>query len=68
MNDMEPLMEYSRETWYDKKTRCWVTQVRDARGNQIGDAFYDGNRASRDASISEVDRFIEAEKGRQQKK
>lgn len=26
--------------WYDRSTRCWVVQVKDAEGNQIGDADY----------------------------
>jgi hypothetical protein len=26
--------------WYDKRTRNWVVQVKDAEGNQVGDADY----------------------------
>lgn len=32
------------ESWYDSRTHSWVTQVRDANGNQVGDANYSGNR------------------------
>lgn len=31
------------ETWYDKPTRSWVTQVKDADGNQVGEAEYTGS-------------------------
>jgi hypothetical protein len=31
------------DTWYDRGTRSWVTQVKDAEGNQIADALYAGN-------------------------
>lgn len=32
---------YSVQTWYDRKTRSWVTQLKDGEGNQVGDAQYD---------------------------
>ncbi len=28
--------------WYDRATRSWVVQRKDAAGNQIGDAYYAG--------------------------
>lgn len=34
--------------WYDRKTRCWVSQKLDTAGNQIGEASYDPTKASRD--------------------
>lgn len=29
------------ETWYDRHTRNWVSQLKDDNGNQVGDATYD---------------------------
>lgn len=34
------------ETWYDKVTRNWVTQIKDNAGNQVGDAEYSGDTKS----------------------
>lgn len=28
------------ERWYDRETRCWVCQLLDAEGNQLGSAIY----------------------------
>ena len=32
------------ETWYDRPSRSWVSQRKDAAGNQVGEAQYDGHR------------------------
>lgn len=32
-------------TWYDRKTRCYVTQLKDGDGNQVGEAEYNAKRA-----------------------
>jgi hypothetical protein len=34
------------ETWYARKTRSYVTQLKDEQGNQVGEAYYGGSRAS----------------------
>lgn len=34
------------ETWYDRKTRSYVTVRKNALGDQVGDASYDGDRES----------------------
>lgn len=34
------------ETWWDATTRLWVTQIKDAEGNQIGSALFAGRKAS----------------------
>lgn len=44
------------ESWYDRKTRSYVTKKLDAEGNQIGDANYDGTKAGRDASVKAFER------------
>lgn len=30
----------SLEYWYDRNTKSWVIQYKDASGNQVGDAEY----------------------------
>lgn len=32
------------ETWYDRQTRNWVTQLKDTKGNQVGDAAFSGTK------------------------
>lgn len=32
------------ETWYDRGQRSYVTQLKDPHGNQIGDAYHDGDK------------------------
>ena len=32
------------ETWYDRNQRSYVTQLKDPHGNQIGDAYHDGDK------------------------
>jgi hypothetical protein len=39
----EPVVA-SVDRWYDRHQRSWVVVRKDAEGNQIGDAFYDGVR------------------------
>jgi len=49
------------ETWYDKPTRSWVSQIKDANGNQIGSAEYTGS--GRDSAKKAHDFLVgEAEK------
>ena len=31
------------ETWYDRRSRNWITVRKDKSGNQIGDADFAGN-------------------------
>lgn len=45
MEDKSP-MKHSVETWWDATSRLWITQIKDAEGNQIGSASYAGSRAS----------------------
>ena len=33
------------ETWYDRRSRLWITQLKDAEGNQIDGASFSGNKA-----------------------
>lgn len=35
--------EFTIETWFMKEGRHWVTQTKDAAGNQVGDAKFAGN-------------------------
>ena len=37
---------FTVETWYDRSSRNWITQTKDAEHNQIGDATYSGNQLS----------------------
>lgn len=34
------------DTWYDRTSRNWITQIKDAEGNQVGSALFAGNRSS----------------------
>ena len=36
---------YYIETWYDRHTRSWVSQLKDREGSQLGDAEYSGTKA-----------------------
>lgn len=41
------LTKFSRgsvDSWWDRYTRNWITQVKDLEGNQIGNADYSSNR------------------------
>lgn len=38
-------MTGSVDMWYDRQTRSWVVQKKDAEGNQIGDAYYTGSKS-----------------------
>lgn len=33
------------ETWYDRHTRSWISQLKDPNGAQLGDAEYAGTKA-----------------------
>jgi len=53
----------SVETWYDKGTRSWVTQTKDAEGNQVGEAEYTGRgkasaKNAHDFAVSEASRRL----------
>lgn len=53
----------SVETWYDKPTRSWVSQIKDTNGNQIGDAEYTGSgrdsaKKAHDFLVGEAERRI----------
>lgn len=43
---------FTVETWYDRKTRSYVTQTKDADGCQLETADYAGNK---DAAITDHD-------------
>lgn len=43
------------DSWYDRHTRSWVIQKKDAEGNQIGAADYAGTKADRDAYIRDAE-------------
>lgn len=46
------------ETWYDKHTRSWISQLKNKEGDQIGDAEYDGTSLSVTTSQKKlVDQF-----------
>jgi len=53
----------SVETWYDKGTRSWVTQTKDAEGNQVGEAEYTGRgkasaKNAHDFAVGEASRRL----------
>ena len=39
------------DSWYDRRTRSWITLLLDCHGNQVGDSHYNGTKAGRDFSI-----------------
>jgi hypothetical protein len=39
------------ESYYDRQTRSWVSFLVNRRGDQLGDASYDGTKDDRDASM-----------------
>ncbi len=45
---IERVGDYQVDTWWDRYSRNWITQVKDMDGNQIGDADYSGNRYGAD--------------------
>ncbi len=53
---------FTVSTWYDRRTRNYITQLKDTNGNQIGDALYDfrpsGARMSRAALVKDADRLV----------
>lgn len=44
------------ETWYDRRSRNYVTQLKDSEGNQVGEAEYSGTRAGANLSHKEKER------------
>lgn len=47
----DPTEQLSVETWYDRRTRSWVSRIVNGFGTQLGVAEYNGTRADRDASV-----------------
>lgn len=41
---IDPVTGFSVETWWDRYSRNWVTQTKDAEGNQVGSADYSGEK------------------------
>jgi len=39
------------ESYYDRQTRSFVSFLTNRRGDQLGNASYDGTKADRDASL-----------------
>ena len=42
------------ESWYDRRSRNHITQVKDENGFQVGDAEVDGDCVSRDYSHKQL--------------
>ena len=49
--------KYKTETWYDRHTRSWVTQIFD-NGNQIGEAQYAGCKSERDFNKAQAEKYV----------
>lgn len=47
------------ESWYDRKTKNYITQAKDDEGNQIGEALISGNKEDRKADVEELRRRYE---------
>lgn len=45
---------YTIYTWYDRQSRNWITQYRDAEGNQIGNALFSGNTKDANTTHKEM--------------
>ncbi len=41
-----PTEKFTVETWFDRSSRNWITQIKDLDGNQVGDAMFAGRRDS----------------------
>lgn len=41
-----PTEKFTVETWFDRSSRNWITQIKDLDGNQVGDALFAGRRDS----------------------
>jgi len=48
------------ETWYDRKSRNWITQLFDKNQYQIDDAIYTGNKIC--ANIAHKEMIVKANK------
>ena len=35
---------YTVDTWWDRQSRNWITQILDSEGNQQGEALFSGTR------------------------
>jgi hypothetical protein len=49
--------KYKTETWYDRHTRSWVTQIF-KNGNQFGEAQYSGCKSERDFNKAQAEKFV----------
>ena len=56
-NTLIEMKEYTTETWYDRNTRSWITQIF-KNGKQFGDAKYAGCKSERDFNKAEAQKFI----------
>lgn len=45
--------------WYDRQTKSWVVQRKDAEGNQVGEADY---VYSREEAIRLADQYLRAQR------
>jgi hypothetical protein len=51
---------YTIETWYDRKTRNWISQVLNENHYQLGNAEFSGNK--KDANETHKERVINFQK------
>lgn len=49
------------DRWYDRRTRSWVVQAKDAAGNQVGEAVYVYSK--REALAEERQMKLDIERG-----
>jgi hypothetical protein len=56
-SSQENTPKFKTETWYDRYTRSWVTQIFDGDGNQYGESQYSGCKSERDFNKKMADRF-----------
>lgn len=50
------------ESWWDRTSRCYITRLVNAAGEQIGDAAVDGHRLDRAASLRDMTAIVECAK------
>lgn len=48
------------DRWYDRSSRSWVVQAKDANGNQVGDSVYSGTAAGAIAAEHEMKKEIKS--------
>lgn len=49
------------ETWYDRKSRNWITQHKDSNRNQIGNASFSGNKQLANITHKETSIIVQSE-------